>query len=51
MRDYVIMTDSSCDLPAALAEEMQLEVLPLTVYVDDTTSTAARSASTISTNA
>ena len=37
MRDYVIMTDSSCDLPAALAEEMQLEVLPLTVYVDDDT--------------
>ena len=32
---FVILTDSSCDLPAAMAEEMQLEVLPLTVYVDD----------------
>ena len=35
MRDYVIMTDSSCDLPASLAEEMALKVLPLTVYVED----------------
>lgn len=32
MSDYVIMTDSSCDLPAALAEKMELSVLPL--YVD-----------------
>lgn len=31
---FVILTDSSCDLPASMAEEMQLEVLPLTVYVD-----------------
>ena len=29
------MTDSGCDLPASLAEEMQLCVLPLTVYLDD----------------
>ena len=34
MSDYVIMTDSSCDLPAALAEEMELTVLPLYVDVD-----------------
>jgi len=34
MSDYVIMTDSSCDLPAALAEEMGLTVLPLYVDVD-----------------
>ena len=34
MADFVIMTDSSCDLPASLAEEMELVVLPLTVYVD-----------------
>jgi len=35
--NYVIMTDSGCDLPASLAEEMQLCVLPLTVYLDDET--------------
>ena len=29
MADYVIMTDSCCDLPAELAEELSLEVLPL----------------------
>ena len=29
MADYVIMTDSCCDLPAELAEELALEVLPL----------------------
>ena len=37
MSNYVIMTDSGCDLPASLAEEMQLCVLPLTVYLDDET--------------
>ena len=35
MSEYIIMTDSSCDLPARLADRMQLTVLPLTVYVDD----------------
>ena len=34
MSDYVIMTDSSCDLPASLANEMELTVLPLYVDVD-----------------
>lgn len=34
MPDFVIMTDSSCDLPAALAEKMELSVLPLYVDVD-----------------
>ena len=34
MSEYVIMTDSSCDLPAKLAEEMALTVLPLYVEVD-----------------
>ena len=34
MSEYVIMTDSSCDLPASLAEEMELTVLPLYVEVD-----------------
>ena len=35
MRDYVIMTDSSCDLPASLANKMELAVLPLSVYIED----------------
>ena len=35
MNEYVIMTDSSCDLPADLAQKMELTVLPLFVYVDD----------------
>ena len=34
MSEYVIMTDSSCDLPASLAEQMELTVLPLYVDVD-----------------
>ena len=34
MSEYVLMTDSSCDLPATLAEEMELTVLPLYVDVD-----------------
>lgn len=29
MSEYVLMTDSCCDLPAELAEELELEVLPL----------------------
>ncbi len=31
MRDYVIMTDSSCDLSQSLADELSLHVVPLTV--------------------
>lgn len=34
MADYVILTDSSCDLPVELADQMQLTVLPLTVDMD-----------------
>lgn len=34
MSEFVILTDSSCDLPAKLAEEMELIVLPLYVEVD-----------------
>ena len=34
MSEYIIMTDSSCDLPAALADQMELTVLPLYVDVD-----------------
>ncbi len=29
--NYVILTDSSCDLPAAMAEELELTVVPLSV--------------------
>ena len=36
MNDYIIMTDSSCDMPAKLADEMALTVLPLSVYIEDT---------------
>ena len=34
MNQYRIMTDSSCDLPASLAAELELTVLPLTVTID-----------------
>ena len=34
MSDYIIMTDSSCDLPADLADKMELSVLPLYLDVD-----------------
>ena len=34
MADYVILNDSSCDLPAELADQMQLTVIPLTVDMD-----------------
>lgn len=37
MNDYVIMTDSCCDLPAQLAAELELTVLPLTVNIDGRT--------------
>lgn len=33
MKDYVIMTDSSCDLPAEMADGMGLKVVPLTVSI------------------
>lgn len=35
MSEYILITDSSCDLPAEMAEQMQLGVQPLTVYMDD----------------
>ena len=34
MSEYVLFTDSSCDLPQALASKMQLQVLPLTMTMD-----------------
>ena len=35
MQNFIIMTDSSCDLPASLAAEMQLTVLPLTLFIGE----------------
>ena len=37
MSEYIILTDSSCDLPAELCEELNIEVLPLTVHLDGKT--------------
>lgn len=53
MREYVIMTDSCCDLTDHMAKELELTVVPLTVHIDGTITpicwTAAPSASRIST--
>ena len=35
MREYVIVTDSTCDLPPQLAEELELTVLPLGFVVGE----------------
>jgi len=34
MRDYIIMTDSCCDLTDHMAKELELTVVPLTVHID-----------------
>ncbi|MDY4954113.1 MAG: DegV family protein [Candidatus Onthomonas sp.] len=34
MRYYTIVTDSSCDLPASLAEKLGIRVVPLSVFVE-----------------
>ena len=34
MRDFVIMTDSCCDLPAHMVEELELQVLPLSFLME-----------------
>ncbi len=34
MDNYIILTDSSCDLPASMAEELDIQVLPLKVNLD-----------------
>ena len=34
MNNYVIITDSSCDLPDSLVKELELEVLPLAFIID-----------------
>lgn len=35
MNNYRIITDSSCDLPSSLASELELEVIPLSVFIND----------------
>lgn len=37
MSSYVIITDSSCDLPDSLVKELELEVLPLAFIMDGKT--------------
>ena len=37
MNNYVIVTDSSCDLPDSLVKELELEVLPLSFIIDGKT--------------
>lgn len=37
MREFIILTDSSCDLPVQLAQELDIEAIPLTVVVDGKT--------------
>ena len=34
MSNYVILTDSSCDLPAAVADKLGLVVIPLSVFIE-----------------
>ena len=34
MNEYIIMTDSACDLPAELVDTRNIEVIPLTVTMD-----------------
>lgn len=34
MRDYIIMTDSCCDLPAQMVKDLELTVLPLSFYME-----------------
>jgi len=35
MRDFVIMTDSCCDLPAQLADKLDISILPLSVLIGE----------------
>ncbi len=37
MSNYIIITDSSCDLPDSLVKELELEVLPLSFILDGKT--------------
>lgn len=35
MRDYMILTDSCCDLPASMVEELGIEVMPMVFTLED----------------
>ena len=35
MNDFIIMTDSCCDLPAQLADKLELTVLPLSLQLTE----------------
>lgn len=37
MRDFVILTDSCCDMTAEMAKDLELEVLPLSLEMDGST--------------
>ena len=37
MKEYIILTDSSCDLPANIVKELGIEVIPLSVTVENNT--------------
>lgn len=37
MKDFVIMTDSSCDLPSAIVEQYGIKVVPLALTMNDKT--------------
>ena len=37
LSEYVIVTDSSCDLPAKLVEQLELQVAPLAFLIGDKT--------------
>ena len=34
MSDFVILTDSSCDLPAKMAENLGIEIISLSLEID-----------------
>ncbi|MDO4732839.1 MAG: DegV family protein, partial [Bacillota bacterium] len=35
MNNYILMTDSACDLSASVAEELGLLVLPLSITIEE----------------
>ena len=35
MNDYIILTDSSCDLPEKTVKELDIAVVPLSVFIDE----------------
>ena len=37
MRDYVIITDSGCDLPTTMVEDLGIKVVPMGLTIDGQT--------------